>query len=457
MRKLISPPRSLFTPFGFARSGGSVWSPLLIPSAQLWLPGDASTFADGGAGFDGTNWLSVASNASLQTGDVDFWYSMWLQRADNDNRYALVKGLDFGGPVLEVVVSYVAGSYRFRVANDTTLAAIDVAAPSVGAWAHVLVWHDSINNTINIRLNNGTPVSLSWAGGVQTNDFEFGLGGSGAMTGWNGGIDSVMFGKNPPGGIASIISNIASSLYNSGAGKTYADLTASEKSAWGLVSAFDFPHSGAIGVDSHGGNDLTNNGVTSVAGIAAGAAQAGEGIASRVDLVNGYVASQEIFAARAEYDGAYWASFDGSDDSLSLTIPAIPPPYTVFLTATARASSGGRRAVHWGSNNLLGPYSDSWRLHSAGFVNGPSVIFDEPVVLIGIVTATGKRLRVNGVEYTSGIGGSNLDGNVVIGSQGGGEWHDGLVGDLGIVADEISASDIARLESYIAARAGVTL
>src|SRR5690606_6319482 len=101
-------------------------------------------------------YLSAASNASLQTGDIDFTFAVWVWMASTAARTIAGKwgGVSNPGGGREWRLQYFSpGSrYRFEVSSDggnqTSVAADSFGAPSVEEWHFVVAWHDSINNTI---------------------------------------------------------------------------------------------------------------------------------------------------------------------------------------------------------------------------------------------------------------------------------------------------------------------
>jgi Concanavalin A-like lectin/glucanases superfamily len=167
-------------------------------------------------------YLSRASNAGLQTGAVDFWLGFWIKFASDPgiNMYPFSKGTS-----PEYAGYYNSGEARFHftIANFAKdLQAANSGAFTVGTWYFVLCWYDATNQTINVRVNNGGSIdTLSTFGTTITaNASALTLGWFGAANTYvDGQMDAVVFGKSPPGGIAGVISEISSTLYNAGAGK----------------------------------------------------------------------------------------------------------------------------------------------------------------------------------------------------------------------------------------------
>lgn len=177
-----------------------------------------------------SEWLNIADNATVSTGDIDFWLGVWVYLDSNLTDMSIfakgpVSGADKNFEFYLVFVAS-ANRFKFSVGNSVTsslVAANTFGAPPTGTWIFLQVWHDSINNTINIKINNGTTDTVSYSSGGHDNANNFTLGKLGEYAGYyfNGRIDSVSFGKSPSGGIASVIDEINNRLYYGGLGRSY--------------------------------------------------------------------------------------------------------------------------------------------------------------------------------------------------------------------------------------------
>ena len=121
----------------------------------------------------------IASNASLQTGDIDFTFSFWMNPETVGNFAVMVNKSGAAAADREYAVyNSFANQLNFFI-YDPAGNIVNVnsgVSLIVGTWFHVLVWHDSVANQIAISVNNATPVTLSHSTGVRTNNFEFQLG-----------------------------------------------------------------------------------------------------------------------------------------------------------------------------------------------------------------------------------------------------------------------------------------
>lgn len=212
--------------------------------------------------FNGTNqYLSVASNSTLQTGDVDWWASVWfLTNVISADKTMFSKwggtqnerGLDLAS-TNNVTMYIVSGS------TITTLAAVAFGPITVGVWRHAFQWFDSVANTIGISVNGvSNTASYTSVPNSSNSPVEIGSYANGTGQFWNGKLSEVAFGKSPAGGFATTpAATIAAALYNSGRGLRHSKITPAQVTAWGVVSGW--LDGGSLTADSFGSNTLTNN------------------------------------------------------------------------------------------------------------------------------------------------------------------------------------------------------
>jgi hypothetical protein len=159
----------------------------------------------------------IASNASLQTGNIDFAISLWIKPESVGLTFYFNKS-GIAAADREYAVYHNGAHISFFI-YDPSGAIAQVSsgvAPVAGAWYHVLAWHDSSANQIAISVNNATPVTLSHSTGVRTNNFEFELGARknhGFF--YDGLLDEVGFWKR------TLTAAERTALYNGGNGLSY--------------------------------------------------------------------------------------------------------------------------------------------------------------------------------------------------------------------------------------------
>ena len=209
-----------------------------------------------------SEYLSIADNASLDSGDVDYTWTAWIYlNSKSANMYAVSKA---NGSTDEYKILYEVSTDRlkFNIAGSA-LAAGTLGSPSTGTWYFVCAWHDSVGDTQNISINNSTTDSVAYAGGSPSGDSIFALGSYGAGNFmWNGLIDEVGFWKRV------LTADERSSLYNSGDGKNYNRLTTAEKVS--MVSYWKLDETSGTRNDTHGTNHLTDNNTVTSAGVLRG-------------------------------------------------------------------------------------------------------------------------------------------------------------------------------------------
>ena len=163
-----------------------------------------------------SEYLSIADNANISVGDIDFTWAAWVYRDatgvehmilgqgtnDNDSSY-LMKVLNTDKARFSV---FDTGNIENVVNSTGTLAA--------NQWYFIVGWHDSVNNTINVQINNGAVDSVAYTLGGRDVATELRIGryGTGYM---NGRIDEVGFWKKV------LTAQERTDLYNSGNGNTY--------------------------------------------------------------------------------------------------------------------------------------------------------------------------------------------------------------------------------------------
>lgn len=172
-----------------------------------------------------SNYLYIYDNAALSMGDIDFTVAAWLKIDDKSTSSGIVS--KWYGPInnREYYILYLTGAtdrISFFVSNDGTSSASinanNLGSPSTDTWYFIVAWHDSVNDTINIQINNGAIDSLSYASGVYNGSASFVLGSNrvGINTApLDGMIDEVGVWKRV------LSSDERTELYNSGNGTTY--------------------------------------------------------------------------------------------------------------------------------------------------------------------------------------------------------------------------------------------
>jgi hypothetical protein len=146
----------------------------------------------------GGNYLTIDDNAALSMGDVDFALSawVWFEYTPSGNKTILSKW----SPKTEYWLTYRGSASRFQlvVSSDGTnvtgtVSANSLGVPVLGVLYHIIAWHDSVNNKLGIRVNNGPIDEVDYAGGVYNGTSPFRIGAIAGASGdvFDGLIDEI--------------------------------------------------------------------------------------------------------------------------------------------------------------------------------------------------------------------------------------------------------------------------
>lgn len=171
-----------------------------------------------------SQYFRKASNASLQTGDIDFTFTFWVNFESLTLIRRLVSKFGNSAAVNEHAVSYDNVSNRFQFALQENGGAVksvtanNFGAPSTATWYFVAAWYDHTNDTLNISVNNGTADQTTSVGGPAATAAGFNLGclftavDTAAIQFHDGLLDEVSFWKRL------LDASEMTRLYNSGSG-----------------------------------------------------------------------------------------------------------------------------------------------------------------------------------------------------------------------------------------------
>lgn len=175
---------------------------------------------------DDTEYFTIADNADLSVGDIDFTVAGWVNMESaaaalwgvagkwvpaGDQREYLVY-FDNAATKLVFTVS-ATGTSTTTVVNAST-------TQTTATWYFFVAWHDTDDNKIYLQINDGTVAEAAHTTGV----FATGTGGfdicsfSGNANHFDGLVDEVGFWKK------TLASDERTWLYNSGSGRSYTDI-----------------------------------------------------------------------------------------------------------------------------------------------------------------------------------------------------------------------------------------
>ena len=169
--------------------------------------------------------LSIADNASLSMLSTDFTLAAWVY-LDTTGARTIIAKWDSLGLNAEYLLEYsvVVGSrlsFTIQKANNSgsvTVTASAFGALSTATWYLLIAWYDSVAQTINLQINDGTIFGIANTAGVRDGTSPFALGAIFGVTPsafWNGRIDETGVWKR----VLTVAERTA--LYNAGAGYTW--------------------------------------------------------------------------------------------------------------------------------------------------------------------------------------------------------------------------------------------
>jgi hypothetical protein len=193
-----------------------------------------------------SEYLTVADNPSLSTGNIDFTVSGWVY-FDTVVHGEVVVSKYNSTTNGEWFVRVNGTSLEFSVTNGVagpTLGQVTRSGLTAGSWFFFVAWHDSVGDTVNLQLNNGTVGTTAFSAGSNDSTQPFQMSGIGPNSSFlDGRLDEVGFWKR------TLTSGERTALYNAGSGVTYGSLSASDKV--NLVSYWDMDEPAGTRVDRH--------------------------------------------------------------------------------------------------------------------------------------------------------------------------------------------------------------
>jgi len=184
--------------------------------------------------FDGANDYAYRNSATLlQAGNVDLTVAVWVYLASTAAERAVVGKYLTTGNQREWVFEWnpAESAFRFIVsttgANTFVIDADSFGVPTTTTWLMAIVWHDSVADTINVQINNGSVDSAAHSGGIFASTAPFQIGGinGAAVIPWYGRIGPVMMWKSTAGLGGVLTAAQRTALWAAGAGLPYAQFT----------------------------------------------------------------------------------------------------------------------------------------------------------------------------------------------------------------------------------------
>lgn len=188
--------------------------------------GSATGKQSNGADFETTSseYLSLASNSSIQAGDIDFTFAFWVKFESRVEDAVLIsKDVDSPANSRDYTIDYrqVEDDIRFYVNGGAGgLVVASNVSFSDATWYFVVAWHNASANTLNLKIDNGSTQSTGTSGTapeVSGAPFRIGARAFASFEGFfDGIIDEVGYWKRV------LTADEITDLYNSGNGRDYA-------------------------------------------------------------------------------------------------------------------------------------------------------------------------------------------------------------------------------------------
>ncbi len=395
-------------------------------------PNSAYKDSDTAAQFTVANseYLTVADNANVSTGDVDFSASAWVyidSKSSTRNIVSKVHSATASQREFQLYHTNTSDRFAFAVYDSSggvdTVTANTFGAPSLSTWYFVVAWHDTVNDQIGISVN-GTSDTASSTRAVNDSTTAFAVGGLGDTAGsmWDGRISNVGFWKK------ALSTGERASLYNGGGGKNYNKLSATDKDR--LVSYWNLDEASSTRADSQGSNTLTdNNTVTSNSGVpSARYANAGQFTAANSEYLS-RVHESSLDVGDEDFTWSGWIYADSlSGTDRGIIIKGTGPNTGDATYSLYYHNSSGNFKFFAGDADSVGQTTAS----TFGTVPTGQWMF---VIAWHDATANTVNISVNNgatdsVSYSGGVGGLNKPVEFGRAGQAGTHW-DGRIDNVG--------------------------
>jgi len=398
----------------------------------------------GAANFTSANseYLSIASNDSLNVGGTSFTFVYWVNLKDKAaSNYAFVSKYDQSlTNQLSYYTDFIQSTDRFRFvispdgtsASQVAVAANTFGSPTIGVWYFIICEYNVATDIMSISVNNGTADTQSVADTFSgTSPFEIGKAGN--LNRYpNAYVDEVGFWKRI------LTTEEKARLYNAGNGITYPFNYILDR----LVSYWAMEQTSGNRTDSNLATTLIdNNSVTYGSGIIRNGAQFALASSQYLSTVTDDTA---LFSfGDTDYTIAAWVNLDSI--ATSQTIVSKYSSDTVrdyFLQYATSASDFFRFIVYDGTTTTIGTVS------SAAGINTGSWYF---VVAYHDATNNLVGISINGATpttaATTGTAASTASLFYAGGRQGGAalQYMDGRTDEVGVWRRVLSNAEIAYL------------
>lgn len=218
------------------------------------LPSGVAQKANFGAQFDaGSQWISAnGTDCDFGIGEGNYIYHIYtyLDHKMNSAPDIMCKYFNLFNRNLRLNYDDGVDRFTWSVYNANTFQGKTVTANTFGPvtadrWYSIVVYYSYADDQIGICVNN-TGWDVDTVGFFPYNNAQIIVFGQNnfLLNGLPGRIDGFLLGS-PSGNVIGAASGMAVSMYNSGFGKKYSDISSDETTEWGLIHATDFDEWGA--------------------------------------------------------------------------------------------------------------------------------------------------------------------------------------------------------------------
>lgn len=189
-----------------------------VAGASGLVHGTAGSFASASS-----EYLSIADNAALSMGDIDFWIAGWVYPTTDSGslmtivtKNAAVANREYRLYLHRQALNDYRPTWLAMLNNTSSQFILWPSAINQNAWHFLAVYHDSINNLIGLSVDGSAFTTAAYSAGVADSTSAFEIGRLAETSGnfFNGRVGPVMVGKN----YVPTSSDIAF-LYNNGLGR----------------------------------------------------------------------------------------------------------------------------------------------------------------------------------------------------------------------------------------------
>jgi hypothetical protein len=174
--------------------------------------------------FDGTTqYVQRASEAILQSGNVDFTFAAWIRCNAFDGSEQWIGSKGTSEWYLHLATD---NRLRFVIRNAEVVFASTFGALSTATWYLCTGWHDAANGRIGASVNaTANTAARVTAPGTNTDPFRIAWGSPLAVRSFNGRVGPAMMWKSAAGGGGVLTAAQRTALYNNGNGLAYSQFT----------------------------------------------------------------------------------------------------------------------------------------------------------------------------------------------------------------------------------------